>query len=117
MQNEARLSAVFSALSDPTRRAILARLAKGEATVSELAEPFGLAQPTISKHLRILEEAGFIEQGRDAQRRPRSIVVGGPLKDIDAWLQPFREQWERRFDRLESFLEKKSKREIKKGDK
>ncbi len=114
MYDEARLSAVFSALSDPTRRAILARLAKGEATVSELAEPFGLAQPTISKHLRVLEEAGFVEQGRDAQRRPRSLVVGGPLEDIDAWLQPFREQWERRFDRLESFLDKKSKR---KGDK
>jgi DNA-binding transcriptional ArsR family regulator len=117
MQHEARLSSVFSALSDPTRRAILARLAKGEATVSELAEPFGLAQPTISKHLRILEEAGFIEQGRDAQRRPRSLVVGGPLKDLDAWLQPFREQWERRFDRLESFLDKKSKRDLKTGDK
>lgn len=117
MYSEARLSSVFSALSDPTRRAILARLAKGEATVSELAEPFGLAQPTISKHLRILEEAGFIEQGRDAQRRPRSLVVGGPLKDIDAWLQPFREQWERRFDRLESFLHTKSKRDHKKGDK
>ena len=117
MHNEARLSTVFSALSDPTRRAILARLAKGEATVSELAQPFGLAQPTISKHLRILEEAGFIEQGRDAQRRPRSLVVGGPLKDIDAWLQPFREQWERRFDRLESFLHKKSKRDKKQGDK
>jgi DNA-binding transcriptional ArsR family regulator len=117
MDNEARLSTVFSALSDPTRRAILARLAKGEATVSELAEPFGLAQPTISKHLRVLEEAGFIEQSRDAQRRPRSLVVGGPLEDIDTWLQPFREQWERRFDRLESFLHKKSRRDLKKGDK
>jgi DNA-binding transcriptional ArsR family regulator len=115
MQDEIRLSAVFAALSDPTRRAILMRLAEGEATVSELAEPFGLAQPTISKHLRILEEAGFIEQGRDAQRRPRSLVVGGPLQDIDAWLQPFREQWERRFDRLDSFLDKKSKRKHKKG--
>jgi DNA-binding transcriptional ArsR family regulator len=117
MHDDARLTSVFSALSDPTRRAILARLAKGEATVSELAEPFGLAQPTISKHLRILEETGFIEQGRDAQRRPRSLVVGGPLKDLDAWLQPFREQWERRFDRLESFLQKKSKRDRNKGDK
>lgn len=117
MNSEARMSAVFSALSDPTRRAILARLAAGEATVSELAEPFGLAQPTISKHLRILEEAGFIEQGRDAQRRPRSLVVGGPLKDVDAWLKPFREQWERRFDRLESFLHKKAKRDPKNGDK
>jgi DNA-binding transcriptional ArsR family regulator len=116
MHEEARLSAVFAALSDPTRRAILARLAKGDATVSELAAPFGLAQPTISKHLRVLEDAGFIEQGRDAQRRPRSLVVGGPLKDLDAWLRPFREQWERRFDRLEAFLADQGKRTRKKGD-
>lgn len=117
MHKDTQLNAVFSALSDPTRRAILARLAKGEATVSELAEPFGLAQPTISKHLRVLEEAGFIEQGRDAQRRPRSLVVGGPLADLDTWLQPFRAQWERRFDRLESFLHKKSRRPARKEDK
>jgi DNA-binding transcriptional ArsR family regulator len=110
MQDETRLTDVFSALADPTRRAILARLAKGEATVTELAEPFGLRQPTISKHLRILEDAGLIRQGRDAQRRPRNLVVGGPLEDIDAWLQPFREQWERRFDALESFLHDKAKR-------
>lgn len=104
-----RLDVCFAALSDPTRRAILARLAEGEATVSELAQPFGLRQPTISKHLRILEEAGFIEQSRDAQRRPRRLVVGGPMKDVDAWLQPFREQWERRFDALDAFLTKKKK--------
>ena len=116
MQSEAHLTVMFSALADPTRRAILARLAKGEATVSELAEPFGLRQPTISKHLRILEEAGFIRQGRDAQRRPRSLVVGGPLQDLDAWLQPFREQWERRLDALSSFLDNKTKRAPKKGD-
>src|SRR4051812_37051507 len=116
MDQQARLTEVFSALADPTRRAILARLAKGEATVSELAEPFGLRQPTISKHLRILEEAGFIRQGRDAQRRPRSLVVGGPLKDIEAWLRPFREQWERRFDALESFLDSKPRRAAKKGE-
>jgi DNA-binding transcriptional ArsR family regulator len=116
MHDEARLTLVFSALADPTRRAILARLAKGDATVSELAEPFGLRQPTISKHLRILEDAGFIEQGRDAQRRPRNLVVGGPLKDVEAWLRPFREQWERRFDALESFLDTKQKRAGKKGD-
>ncbi len=109
------MTAIFSALADPTRRAILARLAKGDATVSELAEPFGLRQPTISKHLRILEDAGFIRQARDAQRRPRNLVVGGPLKDIDVWLKPFREQWERRFDALESFLEKKKR--ANKGDK
>ncbi len=116
MNNEAQLTVMFSALADPTRRAILTRLARGEATVSELAEPFGLRQPTISKHLRILEEAGFIRQERDAQRRPRNLVVGGPLKDLDAWLRPFREQWERRFDSLESFLATKTKRTVKKGE-
>lgn len=102
--NEAQLDHVFNALSDPTRRAILARLAAGEATVQELCEPFGLRQPTISKHLKVLEEAGLVEQGRDAQRRPRSLVVGGPLLELDAWLAPFRAQWECRFDRLDSFL-------------
>jgi DNA-binding transcriptional ArsR family regulator len=107
---------VFSALSDPTRRAILQRLAAGDATVAELAKPFGMRQPTISKHLRVLEDAGLIRAGRDAQRRPRSLVVGGPLKDADSWLTPFREQWERRLDRLETFLERKtlpSKKETK----
>jgi len=104
MDANTQLDLVFSALSDPTRRAILARLAGGEATVSELAEPFDMAQPTISRHLRVLEEAGLIRTARDAQRRPRSLVIGGPLKDADAWLTPFRAQWERRFDRLESFL-------------
>jgi DNA-binding transcriptional ArsR family regulator len=112
--NERRLSDVFSALADPTRRAILARLAEGEATVSELAQPFGLAQPTISKHLRVLEEAGLIQQARDAQKRPRRLVVGGPLQEVEGWLRPFREQWEQRFDALESLLEqKKSKRRTK----
>lgn len=98
------LDAAFAALSAPIRRAILARLAQGEATVAELAAPFGLRQPTISKHLKVLEEAGLIEQSRDAQRRPRRLVVGGPLRDVDAWLAPFRAQWERRFDRLEAHL-------------
>jgi DNA-binding transcriptional ArsR family regulator len=107
MNKPSRLDLIFSALSDPTRRAILARLARGEATVSELAEPFDMRQPTISKHLRVLEEAGLIRSGQDAQRRPRSLVVGGPLEDVDAWLAPFREQWERRLDRLETFLSKK----------
>ncbi len=117
MQEQTRLDAVFSALADPTRRAMLARLAEGEATVSELAEPFGLAQPTISKHLRVLEDAGLIQQGREAQRRPRTLVVGGPLEDVDAWLQPFREQWERRFDALDRFLEQnKKKTKRTKGD-
>lgn len=113
-----QLDAVFSALADPTRRAMLARLAKGDATVSELGEPFGLAQPTISKHLRVLEEAGLIEQGREATRRPRKLVVGGPLKDIDGWLAPFRQQWERRFDGLDEFLqqEKAKKKKRTKGE-
>lgn len=112
MQRSARLDAVFSALADPTRRAMLARLALGEATVSELAEPFDLAQPTISKHLRVLEEAGLVEQGRDAQRRPRKLVATG-LEDIDQWLEPFRQQWERRFDGLDKLLQKDPKKEKK----
>jgi DNA-binding transcriptional ArsR family regulator len=116
MQEAARLDLVFSALSDPTRRAILARLTKGDATVAELAEPFAMRQPTISKHLRVLEEAGLIRTAVDAQRRPRSLVIGGPLESVDAWLAPFREQWERRFDRLDDFLSKKNpkKKESKK---
>jgi DNA-binding transcriptional ArsR family regulator len=109
------LDALFSALADPTRRAILARLVLGEASVSELAEPFGLRQPTISKHLKVLEEAGLIEQARDAQRRPRRLVVGGPLKDVDCWLAPFRAQWERKFDRIEALLEQKKKARSTKG--
>ena len=117
MFDSTRLDAVFSALADPTRRAMLARLAEGEATVSELAEPFGLAQPTISKHLRVLEEAGLIQQGREAQRRPRTLVVGGPLKDVDQWLEPFRQQWERRFDALDGFLQdEKQRRKRMKGE-
>ncbi|NOU32759.1 MAG: winged helix-turn-helix transcriptional regulator [Polyangiaceae bacterium] len=110
MNSPAQLDLVFSALSDATRRAILAQLATGPRTVAELAAPFDMAQPTISRHLKVLEEAGLIAQGRDAQRRPRTLVVGGPLRDVDVWLGPFREQWERRFDRLEVLLEKKTKR-------
>ncbi len=106
----ATLDRTFAALADPTRRAILARLATGPATVTELGRPFGLRQPTISKHLRVLEEAGLIRQGKDAQRRPRELVVGGSLQDIDAWLRPFREQWERRFDNLEAHLGTMTKR-------
>ena len=105
-----RMNVVFAALADPTRRAILQRLAEGEATVSELAEPFDVAQPTISRHLRVLEDAGLIRSGQDAQRRPRTLVVGGPLEEVDDWLAPFRAQWERRLDRLEHFLADKKKK-------
>src|ERR1051326_8251132 len=84
-----RLSATFAALADPTRRAILARLALGEASVNELAEPFDLSQPAISKHLKVLERAGLIEKGRDAQRRPRRLVAE-PIDEAAAWLQGYR---------------------------
>ncbi|HMK88673.1 MAG TPA: metalloregulator ArsR/SmtB family transcription factor [Methylocystis sp.] len=102
-----RLNKAFSALADPTRRAILARLATGEATVSELLAPFELSQPTISKHLKVLEDAGFIERGRDAQRRPRKLVATA-LKDVADWIEPFRRQWESRLDNLDRHLAKMS---------
>lgn len=115
MNDDAHLDLVFSALADPTRRAILARLARGDATVAELAEPFALRQPTISKHLRVLEDAGLISRNVDGQRRPRSLIVGGPLAAIDLWIAPFREQWERRFHRLDQHLaQTKKKKEPKK---
>jgi DNA-binding transcriptional ArsR family regulator len=98
-----RLGRAFAALADPTRRAIVARLASGEATVSELMAPFDLTQPTISKHLKVLEDAGLIERGRDAQRRPRRLVAVA-LKDIADWIEPFRQQWEARFDNLDRHL-------------
>lgn len=104
------LDTTFHALSDPTRRAILSRLVLGEATVSELMEPFELSQPTISKHLKVLERAGLIEGGRDAQRRPRRLAPRA-LKDIADWIEPFRRQWERRFDNLDAHLARMKKRE------
>ena len=97
------LTATFTALSDPTRRAILARLSLGEATVSELMRPFSLTQPTISKHLKVLEKAGLIEGGRDAQRRPRRLNPSA-IKEVADWVEPFRHLWERRFDNLERHL-------------
>jgi len=97
------LSATFAALADPTRRAILARLAKGEASVTELAAPFDLSQPAISKHLRVLEKAGLIERGRQAQWRPRRLRAG-PLKDAAAWVGQYRHHWEDSFERLDTFL-------------
>lgn len=101
------LDLAFAALADPTRRAILARIAGGEATVTELAEPFHLAQPTVSKHLRVLEEAGFIEQTRDGQRRPRKLVPAA-FSEVERWLGPFRAQWEARLDNLERLLATKA---------
>ena len=104
------LNRAFSALADPTRRAILARLALSEATVTELTTPFGLSQPTISKHLKVLEDAGLIERGREAQRRPRKLVTVA-LKDVADWVEPFRRQWEGRLDNLERHLATMSKKE------
>jgi DNA-binding transcriptional ArsR family regulator len=109
MMTTERLDLAFGALADPTRRAILARLARGEATVAELAEPSGLRQPTISKHLKILEEAGLITQSRDGQRRPRRLASGA-LAEVDAWLEPFRKQWESRLDNLGDFLERQNRK-------
>ena len=103
-----RLNRAFAALADPTRRGILARLAVSEATVSELAAPFELSQPTISKHLKVLEDAGLIESGRDAQRRPRKLLAAA-LKDVADWVEPFRRQWEARLDNLDRHLEAMSK--------
>jgi DNA-binding transcriptional ArsR family regulator len=97
------LSATFAALADPTRRAILARLATGEASVTELAAPFAMSQPAISKHLRVLERAGLIERGRLAQWRPRRLRAG-PLKEAAAWVGQYRRHWEDSFERLDAFL-------------
>jgi DNA-binding transcriptional ArsR family regulator len=98
------LSLTFAALADPTRRAILARLASGEADVSALMEPFALTQPTISKHLKVLERAGLVRVGQDAQRRPRRIE-GKPLAQATAWLEQYRDVWETSFQRLDDLLE------------
>jgi DNA-binding transcriptional ArsR family regulator len=98
-----RLSAIFGALTDPTRRAILARLALGETTVSELAEPFDISLPAVSKHLKVLERAGLIARGRAAQWRPCRIEPGA-LKDVDEWLEVYRRTWDERLDRLDEYL-------------
>jgi DNA-binding transcriptional ArsR family regulator len=99
-----RLDATFSALADPTRRAILARLANGEASVNELAEPFAMSQPAISKHLKVLERAGLITRGRDAQRRPCRLEAQ-PLAEANAWLETYRRYWEASFAQLDDLLE------------
>jgi DNA-binding transcriptional ArsR family regulator len=99
-----RLDAVFSALADPTRRAIVARLAKGEATVAELGAPFAMSQPAISKHLKVLERAGLISIAHDAQRRPRKLAAE-PLVEAMDWIERHREVWERNYQRLDALLE------------
>ncbi len=110
-----RLSLAFGALADPTRRAILARLASGEADVSELVKPFHLSQPTISKHLTVLERAGLVRRGRDAQRRPRTLVAV-PLKDIADWMEPFRHFWEEKFAGLDGYLKQMQAKKRKSTD-
>jgi len=104
------LDATFAALADPTRRAILARLAKGDASVNELAEPFDMSQPAISKHLRVLERAGLISRSRDAQRRPCRLEAK-PLERASEWLESYRQIWEANFDRLDQLLERMKAKE------
>ena len=104
MQSTARLDAIFAALADPTRRAILARLAGGERSVMELAQPFDMSQPAISKHLKVLERAGLISGGRDRQRRPRKLEPK-PLAQATKWLERYRKLWEGNYQRLDALLE------------
>ena len=114
MTPSARLDATFAALADPTRRAILARLASGEASVTELAKPFAMSQPAISKHLKVLERAGLISRGQDAQRRPRRIE-GKPLAEVTGWLEGYRQFWEGSFQRLDALLDELKTQEKKRG--
>jgi DNA-binding transcriptional ArsR family regulator len=109
-----QLSTTFAALADPTRRAILARLATGECSVTELAEPFDMSMPAVSKHLRVLERAGLIARGRDAQWRPCRLDAR-PLKEVAEWAERYRAMWEQRFDRLEAYLEDLKAKEKKHG--
>ena len=105
-----QLSQVFAALADPTRRAILARLSEGEASVNELAAPFDISLPAISKHLKVLEKAGLIERTREAQWRPCRLRVE-PLKDAAEWIETYKRHWEESFDRLGEYLKKIQKKE------
>ena len=114
MHQADRLDVTFAALADPTRRAILARLAQGEASVLELAEPFAMSQPAISKHLKVLERAGLISRGRDAQRRPCRLEAA-PLRDVSSWAERYREFWEASFDALDGVLEDMKKKERRKA--
>jgi DNA-binding transcriptional ArsR family regulator len=104
MNSSQQLDATFAALADPTRRAILARLASGEASVMELAEPFQMSQPAISRHLKVLERAGLISRGKDAQRRPRRLEAK-PMAQANDWLEKYREFWESSFERLDVLLD------------
>jgi DNA-binding transcriptional ArsR family regulator len=116
MQQPDTLSSTFAALADPTRRAILTRLAQGEASVKDLSAPFDMSQPAISKHLRVLEKAGLIEQGRQAQWRPRRLRAG-PLRDVADWVGQYRRHWEESFERLDAYLrELQDRQERKNGD-
>jgi DNA-binding transcriptional ArsR family regulator len=110
------LNVTFAALADPTRRAILARLALGETTVAKLAKPFEMSGPAISKHLKVLERAGLITRGREAQWRPCQLKAG-PLKDAAEWLEHYRRFWEESFDRLENYLRELQKEDQKNGRK
>jgi DNA-binding transcriptional ArsR family regulator len=117
MENQTdHLSLVFAALADPTRRAILARLASGDADVSEIMKPFDLRQPTISKHLSVLERAGLIVRNRDAQRRPRTLAAV-PLRDVADWIEPFRHFWEQKFASLDGYLNEMQNKEKTRGRK
>jgi DNA-binding transcriptional ArsR family regulator len=107
-----RLSATFAALADPTRRAILARLALGETSVTELAQPFEMSLPAVSKHLKVLERAGLIARGREAQWRPCRIEPRA-LKDVDAWLERYRRFWDASLDRLDAYLRQMQAKESK----
>jgi DNA-binding transcriptional ArsR family regulator len=107
VQTADHLGGTFAALADPTRRAILARLARGEASVGEVAKPFDMSMPAISKHLKVLEHAGLIARSRDGQLRPCRLEAG-PLKDASDWLEAYRRFWEDSFDRLSAYLEKTS---------
>ena len=111
-----QLSTTFAALADPTRRAILARLASGEASVTELAQPFKMSMPAVSKHLKVLARAGLITRGREAQWRPCSLDAG-PLKDVAEWVDHYRAFWEQSFDRLDAYLLELKKHESKKEKK
>jgi DNA-binding transcriptional ArsR family regulator len=108
----ATLDTTFSALADPTRRAILARLTSGEATVTELAEPFEMSLPAVSKHLKVLERAGLISRGREAQWRPCKLEAQ-PLKDVAEWLKDYNRHWEKRLDRLDDYLRELQRKEKK----